>query len=181
VRPRRILALTLFAGMVLAASLSPAAAQQGPRVAVQDAREGQPLLDLREVDSTFEGDSVRFTLLTWGRWRSRALLDRAYLFVDLDPQVKARYRVVVRATPRRLAGLLYLKRGGRDKPLRRVRVWRRDRSSVSVRVPARPLGLAAPGSYAWRAQALVTGKRCPRVCFDRAPDGGDALVGIPGP
>jgi hypothetical protein len=101
--------------------------------------------------------------------------------VDLDPHARRRYRVVIRATKRRLVGVLYGKRNGRDKPLRGVRVWRSDRRSVSVRVPARSLHLAAPGRYAWRAQSLVTGSRCPRVCFDRAPDTGDALVEVPAP
>ena len=173
--------LVLSGLLTLAASLPVATAQQPPRAAVQDANDGLPLLDLREVDSAFERDSVRFTFLTWGRWRSHALLDRAYLLVDLDPQTGNRYRVVVRSAPRRLVGVLYRKRGGRDRPVRRVRVWRRDRQSVSVRVPARSLGLAAPGRYTWRAQTLVSGKRCPRVCFDRAPDAGDALVEIPAP
>jgi hypothetical protein len=177
----KVLALAAFVTLALAVSLSAAGAQQVPRVAVQDPHEGQPLLDLREVDSSFEDDSVRFTFLTWGRWRAHALLDRAYLLADLDPQANARYRVVVRSTRRRLVGVLYRKRGGRDRPLRRLRVWRRDRSSVSVRVPAKALHLARPGRYAWRAQSLVTGRRCTRVCFDRAPDSGDALVELPGP
>jgi hypothetical protein len=175
----RLLAAAGLLTLVMAATLPTAAAQQPPRVAVQDAKDGVPLLDLREVDSAFERDSVRFTFLTWGRWRSQALLDRAFLVADLDPQTKTRYRVVVRASRRGLVGVLYRKRGGRDKPVRRVRVWRRDRTSVSVRVPARTLGLAAPGRYAWRAQSLVSGNRCPRVCFDRAPDSGDALVELP--
>jgi hypothetical protein len=177
----RLLILPALLAVGMAAALSVAVAQQPPRVAVQDADDRIPTLDLREVDSAFERDSVRFTLITWGRWRARALLDRAFLVVDLDPQTRRRYRVVIRGAKRRLVGGLYLKRNGRDKALRRLRVWRNDRRSVSVRVPARSLHLAAPGRYAWRAQSLVTHSRCPRVCFDRAPDRGDALVEVPAP
>jgi hypothetical protein len=180
VSARRLLPLPALLALGLALALS-AMAQQPPRVAVQDANDRLPKLDLREVDSAFERDSVRFTFVTWGRWRARSLLDRAFLVVDLDPQTGTRYRVVVRATRRSLAGVLYRKRDGRDRPLRGLRVWRRDRRSVSVRVPARSLHLAAPGRYAWRAQSLVTGSHCARVCFDRAPDRGDALVEVPAP
>jgi hypothetical protein len=179
-RPRIALPVAAALALVLAAVLSPAAAQV-PRVEVQDARDARWPLDLREVDASFERNSLRFTLVTWGRWRARAIHDRSFLVVDLDPRSTARYRVVLRSNGRRIIGALYRKRGGRDRPVRRLRVWRRDRSSVSVRVPAAAIRLPSPGTYAWRAQSLVSGRRCPRVCFDLAPDTGDAIGQIPPP
>jgi hypothetical protein len=179
--PRLRIAAPLAPVLVLAALALPLAFAQEPRVEVQDARDASAPLDLREVDSALEANGLRFTLITWSPWRSRVLLDRAYLLLDLDPRTGRRFRILLRSIGRRLVGVLYRKRGGRDRPVRRLTVWRRNRTSVSVRVPARSVGLTAPGQLAWRAQSLVTRSSCPRVCFDRAPDQGDALVNLPPP
>jgi len=176
VRARLAIALPVAAALVLALVLPRAGAQQAPRAAVQDPREGRPPLDLREVDFALERGALRFTLATWSRWRSRVLRDRAYLLVDLDPRALRRYRIVLRSNGRRMVAVLYRKQDGRDRALRRLHVWRRDRHSVSVRVPTGAVGLVAPGILAWRAQSLVTRASCPRVCFDLAPDDGDAQV-----
>jgi hypothetical protein len=150
-----------------------------PRVAIQDPRDGRAPLDLREVDSALEQGSIRFTFITWTRWRSGPLQDRGYLLVDVDAHSGRRYRIIVRSSGRRLTGLLYRKGGGRERALRRLRTWRQDRRSVSVQVPAAAVGLAIPGSYSWRAQTLLTDRRCPRVCFDLVPDTGDEVVTVP--
>jgi hypothetical protein len=148
-------------------------------MAIQDPRDGRAPLDLREVDSALERGSISFTFITWTRWRSRLLHDRGYLLLDIDAHSGRRYRIVVRSTGGRVAGLLYRKQGGRERPVRRVPTLRPNRRSVSVQVPAAVVGLAIPGSYAWRAQTLLTDRRCSRVCFDRAPDSGDAVLQVP--
>jgi hypothetical protein len=177
-----VAALTLAALGAFGLAQPPVAAPQAPpgvRVDVPDVQEGGSRLDLREADSAFEGGALRFTFVTWSRWHTRAIRDRGFLVVDVDPHLGQRYRVVVRSNGHRLKAVLYLKRGGRDKPLRRLRAWRRDHFSASVRVAASRVGLALPGQYEWRAQTLYTSKRCKQVCLDRAPEQGDALVTLP--
>jgi hypothetical protein len=152
------------------------------RLEVQDPREGLGLLDIKEVDAGIERQALRFTIVTWSSWRTRSILDRGYLVLHLDPRSGRRYYVLLRSSGRRMAAALFRKSKRRDARVTTLRTWRADRGSVSVRVPVRRLRLERPGAqYAWRAQALLTGRRCKRVCFDLAPDGGDAIDAVPAP
>jgi hypothetical protein len=79
-----------------------------------------------------------------------------------------------------MSAVLFRKQGRRDARAGRLKVWRSDRKSVSVRIPRSRLALPPPGGqYSWRVQSLTTGERCKRVCFDLAPDAGDAVETIP--
>jgi hypothetical protein len=170
----------LLAALTVSQSDGAGFAGQASRLEVQDPREGSAPLDIKEVDSGLERDALRFTIMTWSSWRTKAILDRGYLLVHLDPRSGRRYYVLLRSSRRRMVGILFRKGGRRDVPLGTLKVWRPNRAGVSVRVPARKLKLQTAGAqFAWRVQALVTGHRCKRVCFDRAPDGGDAIDTVP--
>jgi hypothetical protein len=170
-------ALALPVGPVTALVSAPHAS----RLEIQDPREGGAPLDIKEVDSGLERQALRFTILTWSSWRTRSILDRGYLLVHLDPRSGRRYYILLRSNRRQMVGILFRKGGRRDARVGSLKVWRADRGSVSVRVPAAKLKLETAGAqYAWRVQAIVTSRRCKQVCFDRAPDGGDAIDTVPG-
>jgi hypothetical protein len=164
---------------VAAFLLVPSMAGGQNRLEVQDPRDGTPPLDVKEVDSNIEKGGLRFTVVTWSRWSTRAIVDRAYVVVHLDPRTGRRYYVLLRSDRRRMVAILYRK--GRAARLGRLKAWRADRRSASVLIPAKKLKLGPAGSqYAWRVQTLVTReRRCARVCFDDAPDGGDAVATVP--
>jgi hypothetical protein len=182
-RRRAIAALAVLAALLPAPAVSRSdLAPRSARLEIQDPREGRAPLDIKEVDSGLERQALRFTIVTWASWRTRAILDRGYLMVHLDPRSGRRYYVLLRSSGGRMVGILFRKGSSRDARVETLKVWRSDRASVSVRVPARKLKLEPAGAqYAWRVQALVTDSRCKRVCFDRAPDSGDALDTVPVP
>jgi hypothetical protein len=135
---------------------------------------------MKEVDAQLAGGELRFTVLTWSRWRTSSIVDRGYFVMHVDPRSGRRYYALVRSTRRRMIGILYRKGGSHPARLATLKAWRNDRRSVSVRIPAHALKLETPGAqYAWRVQALVTTRHCERVCFDLAPDRADAIDAVP--
>ncbi len=53
-----------------------------------------------------------------------------------------------------------------------LKEWRPNRRSLTVRVPLSRMYLGGPQrlTYRWKVQTMLTGDRCRRVCFDRAPN-----------
>ena len=173
-------AATLAAlALVLALAVASASSQEPP-VPLADGDDTRSALDLRAVNATYAGADLTFTIATYGRWPRLAMVDRGFFAVHLDPGTGQRYFALVRFTRRRTLAILFRKEGTRGVRLSRLRVRRSDRASVSVWIPAQRLGLTTPGqAYAWRVQSLWTGRKCKRVCLDRAPDAADATATVP--
>jgi hypothetical protein len=172
-----VLALAVLAATVPPAT--PARAGAARLVLVDAVGDSAGLLDVREVDTQTGPDALRFTVITRPSWRRREVAGRGFVVIHLDPRAGRRYYALLRAGRRSMAGILFRKRAGRDVRVGTLTVWRRDRVSVSVRIPAQKLGLAAGQAYAWRAQTLFTGRRCKRVCLDSVPDTADAVETLP--
>jgi hypothetical protein len=171
-----------FAAIVVLVSAATAlgALSKASRLEVADPKESRSRLDVREVDAGSTARDLVFTVLTWRRWRTSQIRDRGYLLIHLDPRTGSRYYVLVRSGGRAMSGVLFRKQAGRDTRAGRLKVWRSDRKSVSVRIPRGRLAFPAPGGqYSWRVQSLTTGERCKRVCFDLAPDAVDAVDTVP--
>lgn len=181
-RPAPILAG--FAAIVVLVSAATAfgALSKASRLEVADPKESRSRLDVREVDAGSTAQDLVFTVVTWRRWRASQIRDRGYLLIHLDPRSGSRYYALVRSGGAVMSGELFRKQAGRDTRAGRLKVWRTDRKSVSVRIPRRRLALPPPGGqYSWRVQSLTTGERCKRVCFDLAPDAGDAVETVAPP
>ncbi len=175
-----ILAALATIAVLISAGSAPGALSKASRLEVADPKESHSRLDVREVDADSTARDLVFTVLTWRRWRAPQIRDRSYLLIHLDPRSGSRYYALVRSGGGGMSAVLFHKQGGRDVRAGRLKVWRTDRKSVSVRIPRRRLALPPPGGqYSWRVQSLTTGKRCKRVCFDLAPDAGDAVETVP--
>jgi hypothetical protein len=172
---RGLSALVVLAAMGIGVTASGAADPRAARLEVVDPPDAKGPLDIREVDTQSNATALRFTVITRHRWKTRALAGRGYFVIHLDPRSGQRYYVLLRSGDGKMAGLLFRKRGGRDARVATLRAWRSDRTSVSVRVDSGALGLASGATLAWRAQTLFTARACKLVCFDRAPDAGDAV------
>jgi hypothetical protein len=161
-----------------------AAARRG---ALRDGNDTKGPLDIRRVRLIGETKPVWKTFMG-RRWTARRLRDRGFVLVFLDTFAgeRADYYVLARSTGSRLQATLYRDRAARgDRRVMRLDLWRRDRRSVSVRVPLRRLRVGAQRDrFDWYVQTLMSSGRCRRVCFDRAPNRGaveEPLGGAPTP
>jgi hypothetical protein len=162
--------------LVLTALVAPASAA-GPAAHVeqQDADDTRSPLDMREVEATADSSGLTFTLVIFSA-PSKQVADRGFFVVAIEALSFGRsYAAVVRTSRRRISGVLFRRRAGRDSRVGTLPVWHPDRRSVAFRIP--PLVLTMPPEgVQWRAQSVFTGRRCKRVCFDRVPDGAPATL-----
>jgi hypothetical protein len=154
------------------------------RIEQVDPRDGARPLDVKEVDTQTDGTRSRFSILTWSRWRTHAIHDRAFLVIHLytRPGGGPDYAALLRSNGRHMRGILLRSSGARrERAVGSFPVWRNDSRSVSLRLPLKKLGPPQPGGYAWYVETIATSKRCKRVCFDRAPDQGAVPEPLPLP
>jgi hypothetical protein len=143
---------------------------------VAEGNDTKGALDVRRVDTLFRRKPL-WRITTWSRWRAREMRDRGYVLVHLDTFGLRRsdYYILIRSSGERLRGLLFRNRlpPANDRRFGFVRVWRRDRSSVSVRLPLLRLGIGPEREvYRWYVQTIFTSPKCMRACLDRAPNSG---------
>ena len=143
------------------------------RTIVRDPNDSPGLLDVRRV-SRFGNPRPVWKVSTARGWAAARVQDRGYLIVFFNTFGDGHfdYYALIRSNGRQMKGrLMRNPRRARDRRVSYLSVWRRDKRSVSVRVPLRRM--ATPRrSYVWRVQTLLTGPKCPRVCFDVAPNDG---------
>jgi hypothetical protein len=154
---------------------------------VAEGNDTRGALDVRRVDTLFRHKPL-WRVTTWSQWRAHEMRDRGYVLVHLDTFGSRRsdYYILIRASGERLRGLLFRNRvpPADDRRLGFVRVWRRDRRSVSVRLPLRRLGVGPEREvYRWYVQTIFTSRQCRRACLDRAPNSGavEERLGRPKP
>ena len=152
-------------------------------VPVMDPRDSDGRLDVRRVD-VLGSDRPRWKIATYDRWSARGIWDKGFLLVRLDTFGDDRfdYYALVRSTGGRMRGDLYRDRQRKkDVRVSRVYVWRKNRTSVSVRIPMKRLSTGADRvHYGWVVQTLFTGPGCRRTCFDLAPENGAVIEPLPG-
>jgi Ca2+-binding RTX toxin-like protein len=134
-----------------------------------DENDTHGFLDVKHVDSFLETDEPVWRVVTISRWSVFRMWDRGFVLLYLDtfggdlPD----YYALIRSVGSRLRATLY--RNGHR--LAALPVWRRNRRSVSIRVPFDKLLMGADRPfYRWRVVTLTD--RCRNTCFDRIPDDG---------
>ncbi|MFN2488327.1 MAG: hypothetical protein ABR529_01000 [Actinomycetota bacterium] len=181
-KPRRALAVSFVAAVVLA---PPLLASAHP-VSVRDGNDAKGRFDIRRVKK-FGTDKPGWRVIVRQRWRAREVVDHGYLLTYLDTFGTSRYDyyALIRSDGRRMKGALLRDRARKnDYRVSSLKVWRRDRRSVSMRIPLRRVKTTNKRDhYNWAVQSVYTSPRCKRVCFDRAPnDGGvEEPLGQPAP
>ena len=158
---------------LLAIVLLPAVPSSANRVDVADRNDTAGLLDVRMVKGW--GSPPRWKIATYSRVRARQIWDRGYLLVFFDVFGNARYDyyALVRSTGRRMAAALWRDRAEQsDIYVVELDVTRPTRRTLQVKVPLTLM--RHPDErlhYVWSVQTLLTGRSCPNVCFDFAPNG----------
>jgi hypothetical protein len=152
------------------------------RTVVRDPNDSPGLLDVRRV-SRFGARPPVWKISTARRWSAARVQDRGYLLVFFDTfgDDRSDYYALVRSNGREMkARLMRDPRRARDRRIAYLTAWRRDKRSVSVRVPLRRMTTPRRW-FVWRVETLLTGPRCKRVCFDVAPPSGrrEPLPGAP--
>ena len=162
-----------LAGLAVAVAMSWPLLAGAEHPALRDPRDAPGLLDLSRVRSG-AGRTPGWTIATYARWTNRRLRDRGFFLVQLDTvgDGDPDYYALTRSTGGRLSARLFRHRRGKDRGVSRLGVGRPDRRTARVRVPLRKMRRRAGGTYSWYVETLWTSDRCPRVCFDRAPDRG---------
>ncbi|MGH2731330.1 MAG: hypothetical protein ACRDJI_12075 [Actinomycetota bacterium] len=129
-------------------------------------------------------DQPEFSVFTEPRWNAQDIHDKGYVLLYFDTFRSERfdYFALVRSTGRGLDGLLWRDRVRKpDQVVAPLRVTRTSDDSLTVRVPLVFMKTDATRlHYTWYVQTLMTSNRCPRVCFDLAPDEGAVLEPRPG-
>ena len=133
-------------------------------------------LDVARVRTSGRIRKPIFRVVTFPRWTAKRIWDRGFVlvFVDTFGDDRSDYYVLVRSVGSQLRARLFRDlRRKRDRNIAVIATWRRNRRSVSVRVPFRKLRVGDNRVfYRWNVQTLFIGSRCRRVCFDLVPDRG---------
>lgn len=135
----------------------------------EDENDTHGFLDVKHIDSSLETNEPVWRVITISRWSVFRMWDRGFVVVYLDTfgGPLHDYYALVRSVGVRLRATLY--RNGHR--LGSLSVWRRNRRSVSIRIPFDKLLVAADRDfYRWRVVTLTD--RCRNTCFDRIPDDG---------
>lgn len=140
---------------------------------VQDENDTNGLLDVKFVK--VRGDErPRWEFITFGEWSNERIWDRGYALVHFDAKGDRRFEkyALVRSTGFSVEGTLWRDRKEKsDVKIADLDVFRRNRRSVTVRIPLRKLDIPERRDfYRWFTETLFTGNVCPRVCIDRVPD-----------
>lgn len=170
----------LWVAVVAAVSLGLIASASHLEVA--DPNDTRGPLDVRIVD--LNGRSrPRWKVVTFSSWSRAKIFDTGYVTVLLDTRGRARpdYYILVGSMGTHLYAELWRDREPkRDYKVTKVKVWRPDRSSVSVKMPLNKMTIGRQRTfYRWSVETLFTGRRCRRVCFDNVPDEGAVVEPLP--
>jgi hypothetical protein len=159
-----------------------AAQADASHVTVEDANDARGLLDIRLV-KTGGHETVTFRVETRARRTTRSLFERGFVLVQFDTRYGENidYFALVRSNGRRMVGTLFRDyQKQRDRAISALAAWRRNRSSVSVRISMTSMAFGRNREeYRWRVQTLFSGPSCRRVCFDFAPNRSWVLEPIP--
>lgn len=160
--------------LVVAGTLFFMLAASARHIDLRDSNDARGPLDVARVQVK-RGSPPSWRITTHPRWKVKPLWDRGFLlvFVDSVGGDRADYYVLVRAERNKLKAILYRDRlNKRDYKIRTVKADHPAKDVITVGVPLGAMRRRTSGAYAWYVESLLTGDRCRRVCFDRAPDSG---------
>ena len=169
---RIVLVVALLAfGAVLFPLLAVAERRELP-----DPNDQKGILDIKMV-TRWGGDKPGWKVATFKDWKTRRIYDRGDVIVWLDTRggERADYFAVVHSdSSGHIRARLYRDfKKKDDKRKGSLNTWRKNRHSVSVKVPLSKLNFDDERIYyAWYVQTMWTSDNCKRVCFDLAPDKG---------
>jgi hypothetical protein len=150
---------------------------------VHDPKDAHGVLDLRRIEVYGKKRPI-YKVFTWRSWKAEQIWDRGYGFVYFDTygSRRADFYALIRANGNALEASLWQDRTKRsDRYLSALDVWRPNPRSLAVRVPVRKLRFSDTRvTYRWYVKTVIAGPKCPRQCFDRAPDTGTIEAPIPG-
>jgi hypothetical protein len=146
----------------------------------QDIKDGNDVkgkLDIRAVNTFGKTHSPGWKINVSSRTGVKQLRDRGFFLVYFDTfnDSAPDYYLLVSSNGSKLLGKLWRDRTGKpDRKLGKVPVWRSNKSSATVRVPLSELYMGGKErlTYRWWVKTLFTGRKCHRVCIDRAPNKG---------
>jgi hypothetical protein len=181
---RRALAFALVALLLAGLAIVPLLARANHQPTT-DGNDTPGPLDVRRVDVKGTSSTPKWLVTTFGRWGARSIWDKGYGLVYLDAVGDEHYDhfALVRSNGFRLEATLWRDRKHKDDVrIGALHVARTNKRSFTVRVPLRRLDIPeARLFYRWYVQTIVVTRRCPRSCFDRAPDEGAVTEVVPQP
>lgn len=152
-------------------------------VELRDGNDTKGLMDASEVIFT-DGETPRWTFLTFKSWTADRIWDRGFVIVNLDTFGSGRfdYYALVRSDGTKLHGELFRDRERKDDyRVADLKVWRKNRQRVTVKVPLAKMNIGETRLfYRWIGKTLMVGVNCPKVCIDRIPDSGSVQALVPG-
>ena len=173
----------VIGALVVAASLGTGTAVAS-HVSVNDANDTRAELDVRRVAHS-GSDFPKWKISTFKAWGRQKIWDQGYLAVYIDTFGTRRhdYYALVWGGKNQLRSTLFRDRKDKgDYKVTELNFTRPSASSVKVTVPLNKLKLGSSrATYNWYVQSVWTGKGCPEVCFDWAPDIGKSGGGIEEP
>jgi hypothetical protein len=160
--------------LVTAASLSTMFAKANH----QDRSDGNDvngMLDIRKVQTFGRNKNPGWKIIFRSRMTVKELRDAGFFTVYLNTFGDSRfdYYALVSSNGSRMRGALWRDPvNKRDWRVANLRVWRPDKSSVSLRVPLSEMktGGEKRTAYRWFVKSLFIGNNCRRVCIDRVPN-----------
>lgn len=151
-----------------------------------DPNDVKGLMDIRKIKVS-GSDKPRFLTTTFHRWRAKRVWDAGYTLVYLDAKGDDwfEFYALIYSDGRSMKGRLYRHRRKKaDYIARRLSAWKPNKKKVVVKIPLKHLNMPEKRTVVrWYVQTLMTGRDCPSVCIDRAPDEGalDFLLPVPTP
>ena len=176
---RKILAL---AGIVGAVAFLPWLAGAEPE-SFKDPNDTKGRMDVKRVE-VGGNDRVRYTIVTFPKWKTSAVRDRAFVVIHFDTFGNDRfdYYALIGSNGSKVTGALWRDRRNKsDRKVATLSPWRPGLRSVGVRIPiTRMRWPETRDFYKWRVQTLFSGKECRSVCFDLVPNNRRVTVFRPG-
>jgi Ca2+-binding RTX toxin-like protein len=137
-----------------------------------DENDTHGFLDVKQVESFLDTHEPAWKVVTISRWSALRMWDQGFVLVYLDTfgADVADYYALIRSVGTRLRGTLYRN----AHRVAGLHLWRRDRRSVSIRIPFEKL-LLGEGRRFFRWRVVTLTDRCRLTCFDRIPDEGSLV------
>lgn len=151
-----------------------------------DPNDVKGLMDVRKIKVS-GSNKPRFLTTTFHRWRAKRVWDAGYTLVYLDAKGDDwfEFYALIYSDGRSMKGRLYRHRRQKsDYVVRKLSAWKPNKKKVVVKIPLKHLNMPEKRTVVrWYVQTLMTGRDCPSVCIDRAPDKGalDFLLPLPTP
>jgi hypothetical protein len=140
-----------------------------------DPNDTKGVLDVKQVRMT-AGETAIWRTISFSRFRAFDMWDAGYVMVHIDSFGDARFDhyALIYSDGGGFRGDLYRDRQKKsDYRISSLKVWRKDRTSISVRIPLSKLNLGDDRiDYRWIVKTLFTSENCRKVCIDRIPDAG---------